>query len=150
MRNIAKYGMISAVGLLLTLIGCGNNANPDATLGQNAGNSLDQLAQGIGRSLKNVKQTLDQTELSGKVYSRLIWDKRIRPLGLTVDAGPSGLIAISGKVPNEELHQRALDLIAETVGVKEVVDKLVVSNEPSMPRDSNTNSANRDDFVVPR
>lgn len=88
---------------------------------------LQQAAQSLGRGLKQVKQGLDEAELTGKVYSRLIWDKQLQSAKVSIDSKPGGIVEVSGAVPSAKARDRALDLVANTMGVKEVVDRLQVS-----------------------
>lgn len=88
---------------------------------------LQHAAQVIGNGLKSVRQTLDDAELQGKVYARISWDKLLQGAKLSATARPGGVVDLSGSVPSAALRDRALDLVANTVGVREVVDKIAIS-----------------------
>lgn len=107
--------------------------------------ALQQAAQVLGRGVKSVKQGLSEAELSGKVHARILWDKPLAGSPFSIDAEPGGLVKLSGRVETEELHRRLIDLVSNTVGVREVVDAVEIGRvDPRNPRDTRDPVDSRD------
>jgi osmotically-inducible protein OsmY len=91
------------------------------------GAALKDFAQHVGKGLKKVRQGLDEAELGGKIYARIYWDKQLQAAKVSIDAHVDGTVELQGTVPDAKTHDRIVDLARNTVGVKEVIDRLEVS-----------------------
>jgi osmotically-inducible protein OsmY len=94
-----------------------------------ATDTLRKAAQTLGKALTKVKQGLDDAELAGKVYVRILWDQNLQEAKVSIDAKPGGIVTVRGKVPNRAVRRGVLDLVETTVGVTQVVDEIEVDPE---------------------
>ncbi|MFO0944480.1 MAG: BON domain-containing protein [Planctomycetota bacterium] len=103
-----------------------------------ASESLKQVAQSLGKGLSKVRQGLDDAELTGKVYVRILWDKDLQESKVSISSKPGGIVTIRGTVPSRTIRRRILELAESTIGVEEVDDQMEV--DP----DATTRQASRD------
>lgn len=144
--EFSRGGAIGKAGLLAFMLACGCSDQQAKGLGQmtesgaKAGASaLAQAAQVLGKGVQSVKQGLSEAELSGKVHARILWDKPLANSPFSIDAQPGGIVKLTGNVETEELHRRLLDLVGNTVGVREVIDGVQIGQ--AAPRDSQPRDA---------
>jgi osmotically-inducible protein OsmY len=63
------------------------------------------------------------------VYGRLHWDKALSDASIELSVS-SGVVTLRGAVPDTAAKAKAVTLAAETVGVTQVIDELMVSLAP--------------------
>ncbi|MGH9312781.1 MAG: BON domain-containing protein [Vicinamibacterales bacterium] len=68
---------------------------------------------------------LEDGQLTAKIKSKMTLDDLVQARTIDVDTR-DGVVTVSGRVRTEAERQRALQLARETVGVKTVIDRLVV------------------------
>ena len=123
--------------LFFALVWC---ALGTAAWGQ-APSQVDQIQERIERGLSRlgtelqegwaqVRQSVEEMGLTSRVYARLHWDKNLQDATLEIEAAEGQTIVLKGSVPSASAKQRAVELAQETVGVKRVVDRLAVPENP--------------------
>lgn len=132
-RRLSLVGVLSC-GLL---IGCGQQGL-SAVDKEDAQATLNNAARALGQGMQKLKQTVGEAELSGKVYARLGWDKQLQACSVTIDSQPGGVVELRGTVPNDRLHARLIDIVANTMGVKEVIDRTEIGSVPESGSRANT------------
>jgi hyperosmotically inducible periplasmic protein len=99
-------------------------------LGQRIGQQIDEgaerLASEVKRGWEEIRESVDKLEVEGRVYSRLHWDKQLAKFEIQVESPSDETVVLVGRVTDQKERQRAVQLAKETVGVKKVVDRLVV------------------------
>jgi len=81
----------------------------------------EQVAEGAARA----DTLLDETRLTTKVKSKIALDDTLK--GSDVSVHTTGRsVTVEGRVSNEVQHRRVLQLVRETEGVADVVDRLGV------------------------
>lgn len=145
----ARWSGIRAAGFAgMILLGCSDQqaakiGDVTENSAKNAGQLLQQTARAIGAGAKKVKQGLDEAELTGKIYARLVWDKQLQQVKISIDSQPGGIVRLDGRVPSAALHQRVLEIAANTVGVREVIDAIEVEGALSSQPDPRTSGVRR-------
>lgn len=132
---ISKIRLISSLLLVLSVsLSCGQQPGSDSDAA-NATDTLRKAAQTLGKALTKVKQGLDDAELAGKVYVRILWDQDLQEAKVSIDAKPGGIVTLRGKVPSRAVHRGVLSLAETTVGVTQVVDEIEVDPAMTAQRD---------------
>jgi len=81
----------------------------------------ERVAEGAARA----DALLDETRLTAKVKSKIALDDTLR--GSDVSVRTTGtLVTVEGRVSSARQHQRVLQLVRETEGVTDVIDRLFV------------------------
>lgn len=70
--------------------------------------------------------------LAARVDSTLAADDSVGTIRLTVDSRDR-VITLTGRVPNQDLRRRAVELARQTTGVVDVIDRTVVQAPSSSP-----------------
>ena len=70
--------------------------------------------------------------LASRVDSTLAADDSVGMVRLTVDSRDR-VVTLTGRVPNQELRRRAVQLARQTTGVVDVIDRTVVQAPSSSP-----------------
>lgn len=133
--------------LLLFASACNNQQaqNLGDTSAENLGKAsetLKHVAQSLGKGLSKVRQGLDDAELTGKVYVRILWDKDLQESKVSISTRPGGIVTIRGTVESRTVRRRILELAESTVGVEEVDDQMEVDPE-MISRQTPTESKSR-------
>ena len=81
----------------------------------------------IDRTLDRTRETLDDARLSSKIKAKMMLDDTVKARNVNVTTHDS-VVTLSGVVASVSEHDRAMQLARETVGVKEVVDRLGVQS----------------------
>jgi hyperosmotically inducible periplasmic protein len=84
--------------------------------------------QAVQGGFQKTRMGVHNMEVVSRVYSRLHWDKALTASNIELEVQAGGIATLTGIVPDEAAKAKALMLTAETVGVIEVVDKLVVGS----------------------
>ena len=95
-------------------------------LGRTLDRGLDELGQELRQGWSQIRSTVDRLGVQGRVYGRLRWDKAIAGASIDVQVEGEDVVVLSGSVPKESARKKAIELAHDTVGVREVVDKLRV------------------------
>jgi osmotically-inducible protein OsmY len=94
-----------------------------------------KLAEEVREAWTEVRKRVDELGVQGRVYGRLRWDKALADDPINVDVekkftDDESTVILTGRVPDEHAREKALQLARDTVGVREVVDRLQVAPRP--------------------
>ncbi|HEX5472686.1 MAG TPA: BON domain-containing protein [Lacipirellulaceae bacterium] len=117
--------------LLLALLAAAPPPKQDSEgLGEQIGQQIDRGVQKLGHELRTgwdqIRRTVDELGVQGRVYGRLHWDKAVNGAPISITVEHEHVVILTGDVPSEIVHQKVLKLTHDTVGVQQVVDKLRV------------------------
>lgn len=130
---------IAGVGIaaLVLAISSGKLAAQEG-LGERLGRELDeklgQLSSELQESWAKVEQLVDQLGVRGRVYARVHWDKTLTSEPIRIEVEDTDVVVLTGRVPDESAREKAVRLAEDTVGVREVVDRLKVDPSLKPPR----------------
>jgi osmotically-inducible protein OsmY len=90
-----------------------------------------KLAEEVREAWADVRKRVDELGVQGRVYGRLRWDKALadQPIEVAVEQKSTDeetTVILTGRVPHQEARIKALLLAQETVGVREVIDRLQI------------------------
>ncbi len=110
--------------------GIAQEPKPQPGAAQRVGRKLDEIFKGVSREVRAqftaARTEVDDLKVESRVYSRLHWDKALTDHDLGVESREGGIVVLYGTVPDPAAQSRAVELARGTVGVDQVVDKLVV------------------------
>lgn len=86
---------------------------------------LDQLERGAGRAVQKVDAFAQETEISGRIKSKMALDEVVRARTIGVST-TDGVVTLAGTVRSIAERDQALRLARDTEGVTRVVDHLTV------------------------
>jgi osmotically-inducible protein OsmY len=94
-----------------------------------------KLAEEVREGWADVRRRVDELGVQGRVYGRLRWDKALADDPINVDVekkstDEDSTVILTGRVPDEEAHIKALLLAQDTVGVRDVIDRLQIEPRP--------------------
>jgi hyperosmotically inducible protein len=117
--------------LTLCLMTCATLAQ-DGPL-QRAGQALDNTGKKIRYRVESEiargQVAAQERDVLVRVSRRIEWDKRLVGSTLQFEVKPDGTVVLRGSVLNDAVKSRAVDLVANTIGVNGVVDELAVVKE---------------------
>jgi osmotically-inducible protein OsmY len=88
---------------------------------------LTNIGQKLRKTWADFRRSVDELSVQGRVYGRLHWDKAIGSAPIEITVQDENVVTLSGSVPNEAAHRTAVTLANDTVGVRQVVDRLTVA-----------------------
>ena len=144
LAGLQKYTPCLAALFALGLTGCSDQqaqklGDATAESAKSANRALSIAAEKLGNAASRIKQQVGEAELTGKVYARLHWDKQLQSVQVSIDSQQGGIVVLSGTVESAELRDRIVDIAANTMGVREVHDRMqIVRSEKSTSRDRTT------------
>jgi osmotically-inducible protein OsmY len=89
-----------------------------------------KLAEEIREAWADVRKRVDELGVQGRVYGRLRWDKALADEPVGVEVEEKDTVILTGRVPDERTRKKAVQLAGDTVGVREVIDRLQVEPRP--------------------
>jgi hyperosmotically inducible periplasmic protein len=135
MRAILSITVVSLVMLQSLAAEPPATAEPAAPnpqgVGERVGESVDRGLTNIGNKLRKtwaeLRKSVDELSVQGRVYGRLHWDKAIGSAPIEITVQNENVVALSGSVPTEVARRKAVSLANDTVGVRQVIDRLTVA-----------------------
>jgi hyperosmotically inducible periplasmic protein len=104
--------------------------NPQG-VGERVGESVDRgltnLGQRIRKTWAEFRKSVDELSVQGRVYGRLHWDKAIGSAPIEITVQNENVVTLSGSVPTEAARRKAVSLANDTVGVRQVIERLTVA-----------------------
>ena len=137
MRHSRRYAIVAAAAAIaLIAAGCDRQRHPAETAGQQidraaqtAGERLDRVASEASEKSKEAAakaaNVLDDAAITAKVKAALFAEPGLKMLQIDV-ATQDGVVTLAGTVDTPVLHERAVQIAGALMGVREVVDRLVV------------------------
>jgi osmotically-inducible protein OsmY len=112
---------------LLLVVGCGQQGNTGATVGQKMDRAADKVADTTANATSKVAVAADDTAITAKVKAALIAEPGLKSTDINVDT-KEATVTLSGTVASNEMRDKAKQIASSTSGVKNVVDNLVVKS----------------------
>jgi hypothetical protein len=97
-------------------------------IGESVDRGLNTLGQKLRKTWADVRQSVDELTVQGRVYGRLHWDKALEKAPIEISVQNENTVTLSGTVADESAHTTAVQLAQSTIGVGKVVDNLTVSS----------------------
>ena len=135
MRAFLSLILVSFVTLQLIAAQPPATTDPPAAnqpgVGKRVGESVDRGLTNIGNKLRKTwaefRKSVDELSVQGRVYGRLHWDKAIGSAPIEITVQNENVVTLSGSVPTEAARRTAVTLANDTVGVRQVIDRLTVA-----------------------
>ena len=113
------------------------------SIGRRIDRGLEQLTEKAREAWAKARKSVDELGVQGRVYGRLRWDKALAGEPIDVDVekestDEESTVILTGRVPDEHARKKAIGLAQDTVGVRDVIDRLEIQ-----PRDPGANSPAR-------
>lgn len=109
---------------------------PDQGVGERVGESVDRGLTKIGDKIRKTwaefRKSVDELSVQGRVYARFHWDKALAAAPIEITVQDENVVTLTGTVPNEAARRTALTLANDTVGVRQVIDRLSIA-QPTTP-----------------
>ena len=96
-------------------------------LGESVDRGLTNLGERFRKTWAEIRRSVDELGVQGRVYGRLHWDKAIGSAPIEITVQNENVVTLSGSVPTEAARRTAVSLAEGTIGVRRVVDRLTVS-----------------------
>jgi len=130
MRSAARALLATFVIILLCFVGL---SYWNGTIWQRFPRAVQEKPVGttgalIDRTLDRTRETLDDARLSSKIKAKMMLDDTVKARNINVTTHDS-VVTLTGVVASVGEHDRAMQLARETVGVREVVDRIGVQPE---------------------
>jgi hyperosmotically inducible periplasmic protein len=114
---------VAAAAAFLLLGGC--DRQEPKSVGQKVDQSATKLANKTGEAATTVAMAADDTAITAKIKTALMAEPGLKSLDINVDT-KDGMVTLSGNVGSGELHDRVKQIASTTVGVKGVIDNLML------------------------
>ena len=105
---------------------------PNDGVGERLGESVDRGLSNLGEKLRkgwaDIRKSVDELGVQGRVYGRLHWDKALANAPVEISVQDENIVTLSGTVADEAARMSAVKLAQDTVGVSRVVDHLTISS----------------------
>lgn len=102
----------------------------DQGVGERVGESVDRGLTNLGNKIRKTwaefRKSVDELSVQGRVYGRLRWDKTLANAPLEITVQNDNVVTLAGNVPSETARRTAVTLANDTVGVRQVVDRLTI------------------------
>jgi hypothetical protein len=101
---------------------------------------LNRAGQALDRAGKNIRYRVEtevargqiaaeERDVLNRVLRRIQWDKRFVGSTLQLESRAGGTVVLRGSVLNDQVKQRAVEIVENTIGVTSVIDELAVVKE---------------------
>jgi hypothetical protein len=101
-------------------------------IGEQIDRGLEQLGEKLKRTWADIRKSVDELGMQGRVYARLRWDKALADQTIDIQVQKKDIVVLNGVVPDEAAREKAVQLAQDTIGVREVVDQLQVEPRPEI------------------
>ena len=126
-----------ALGLVLTSVGCSQDADRLARVCQKTAAKFDGMTESMRGKLQNgwgaVRGSVSETSLDSRVALRLSWDIDMAGAEVQVRLAGPATVELSGTVADLPQRTRAVQIGRTTVGVENVMDRLTVEADADKP-----------------
>ena len=147
MRTLLALTLIAP--LLISRAAAQQPTTPDPTppnqgvgerLGESVDRGLNTLGEKLRRTWADIRKSVDELTVQGRVYGRLRWDKALANAPIEVTVQNESTVTLSGTVADEAAHTTAVTLAQGTIGVGKVIDHLTVSKTTTITIETETNT----------
>ncbi len=125
------YRTLSALLVASTLAPAASYAQegPLRRAGQALDNAGKNIRYRVETEIARGQVTAQERDVLSRVMRRVEWDRPLVGSAMQFEVRPGGTVVLRGSVASDALKRRAVDLVANTVGVAGVVDELAVLKE---------------------
>jgi hypothetical protein len=102
-------------------------------VGESVDRGLTRLGEKLRRGWADIRRSVDELTVQGRVYGRLHWDKQLASAPIEISVQNENVVTLTGVVPDESARHTAVKLAENTVGVGKVIDHLTVSGATAPP-----------------
>src|SRR5262249_14435865 len=102
-------------------------------VGESVDRGLTRLGEKLRRGWADIRRSVDELGVQGRVYGRLHWDKQLANAQIDISVQNENLVTLTGVVPDDSARHSAVTLAENTVGVGKVIDHLTVSGSTTPP-----------------
>jgi hypothetical protein len=107
------------------------------SIGRRIDRGLERLSEEVREAWTDVRKRVDELGVQGRVYGRLRWDKALADEPIDVDVEKKSTeqestVILTGRVLDEHARKKAIELAQDTVGVRQVIDRLQVEPRPQV------------------
>jgi len=126
--------MRSLIAIAVIAISFGSlPSNGLAQTGEQIGEFIDRGLERVRHTWGEIRQSIDELGVQGRVYGRLRWDKALTETQIDITVEDQEVVVLSGLVKDEETRQKAIKLAEDTVGVAKVIDRLHIDEPRQEP-----------------
>jgi hyperosmotically inducible periplasmic protein len=130
MRPLITFTALVALAFFSAALSAQENPNREGT-GERLGERIDREVQELGNKLQQgwaeIRKSVDQLSIQGRVYGRLHWDKALQNATFDVQIQNDNVIVLTGSVADEATRLKAATLAQDTVGVQNVINQLAIA-----------------------
>ena len=119
---IRGAALIAAVGMAAS--SC-DQRHPAETAGEKVDRATNEVAAKTKNIAANAASVVDDAALTAKVKAALFAEPGLKTLQIDVETHDA-VVTLAGSVDSDVLHKRALQIAGSLIGVRQVVDKLIV------------------------
>jgi len=102
-------------------------------VGESVDRGLSRLGEKLRRGWADIRRSVDELGVQGRVYGRLHWDKQLTNAAIEISVQNENIVTLTGNVSDDAARHAAVTLAENTVGVGKVIDHLTVSGSPAPP-----------------
>jgi hypothetical protein len=102
-------------------------------VGESVDRGLSRLGEKLRRGWADIRRSVDELTVQGRVYGRLHWDKALASAPIEISVQNENIVTLTGAAPDESARHTAVMLAENTVGVSKVIDHLTVSAGTTSP-----------------
>lgn len=99
-----------------------------AAIGEKVERGLNELGEKLRRGWADIRKSVDELTVQGRVYGRIRWDKALVNAPIEITVQNENVVTLSGSVSDEAAHTSAIRLAQDTIGVRQVIDQLTVTS----------------------
>ena len=119
-------------------------------VGESVDRGLSKLGEKLRKTWADIRKSVDELSVQGRVYGRLHWDKAIGSAPIEITVQNENVVTLSGSVPTEAARRTAVTLANDTIGVRQVVDHLTVGVITTSTTTTTTTTPATPPVVVPQ
>ena len=127
MRKLFPIGVVIAISFSCLSVDAPAQEGTAEQIGERIDRGLEQLGEKLRSTWADIRKSVDELGVRGRVYGRIRWDKSLADLAIDIQVQEKDVVVLAGVVPDEVMRNKAVQLAHDTVGVREVVDKLQVT-----------------------
>ncbi len=124
MRRLSSIAIFLAATVSVLASDAPAQEGPAEEIGERIDRGLEQLSREVREKWGQIRQSIDELGVQGRVYGRLRWDKALTAASINIEVQERDKVVLTGVVANEKSRRKAVRLARNTVGVGEVVDRL--------------------------
>jgi hypothetical protein len=102
-------------------------------VGESVDRGLTRLGEKLRRGWADIRRSVDELTVQGRVYGRIHWDKQLANAAIEISVENENIVTLTGTVADASARHNAVALAENTVGVGKVIDHLTVSGTAAAP-----------------